>query len=162
MRLGGRQILPILDRVWVDGGCAGQSRSESAVAAFRCPRLLCSPSSFSTSHIVNGVLRSLGMSPEVHSWYRVQALTNRHQTLTDLNDFITPSQACIKPVEQTNKPEPQDAGAAAVCSCRPSAYSVFANLIDGRRKFKSIQAGPTTKSRRVDSPPGNREQGSRS
>ncbi|KAH9858613.1 iron hydrogenase [Lenzites betulinus] len=34
-------------------------------------------------------------------------------TLTDLNDFITPSQACIKPVEQTNKPEPQDAGAAA-------------------------------------------------
>ncbi|EIW63112.1 iron hydrogenase [Trametes versicolor FP-101664 SS1] len=34
-------------------------------------------------------------------------------TLTDLNDFITPSLACIKPVEQTNKPEPQDAGAAA-------------------------------------------------
>ncbi|KAI0063588.1 iron hydrogenase [Artomyces pyxidatus] len=31
-------------------------------------------------------------------------------TLTDLNDFITPAQACIKPVEQTNKPEP---GAAA-------------------------------------------------
>ncbi|EIW83209.1 iron hydrogenase [Coniophora puteana RWD-64-598 SS2] len=26
-------------------------------------------------------------------------------TLTDLNDFITPSQACIKPVEQLNKPE---------------------------------------------------------
>ena len=121
--------MPILDRVWVDGGCAGQSRSESAVAAFRCPCLLCSPSSFlSTSHIVNGVLRSLGMSPEVHSWYRVQALTNRHQTLTDLNDFITPSQACIKPVEQTNKPEPQDAGAAAVCSCRPSAYSVLLTL----------------------------------
>ncbi|KAM5532571.1 hypothetical protein V8D89_013777 [Ganoderma adspersum] len=34
-------------------------------------------------------------------------------TLTDLNDFITPSQACIKPVEQANKPEAQDAGAAA-------------------------------------------------
>ncbi|XP_006461098.1 hypothetical protein AGABI2DRAFT_185390 [Agaricus bisporus var. bisporus H97] len=36
-------------------------------------------------------------------------------TLTDLNDFITPSQACIKPVEQTNKPVQQekDAGAAA-------------------------------------------------
>ncbi|CDO72759.1 hypothetical protein BN946_scf184994.g12 [Trametes cinnabarina] len=34
-------------------------------------------------------------------------------TLTDLNDFITPSQACIKPVEQVNKPEPQDPGAAA-------------------------------------------------
>jgi hypothetical protein len=40
------------------------------------------------------------------------------QTLTDLNDFITPSQACIKPVEQTNKPEvkERDAGAAAVSS----------------------------------------------
>jgi hypothetical protein len=38
------------------------------------------------------------------------------QTLTDLNDFITPSQACIKPVEQTNKPANQekDIGAAAV------------------------------------------------
>ncbi|RDX50040.1 hypothetical protein OH76DRAFT_477495 [Lentinus brumalis] len=34
-------------------------------------------------------------------------------TLTDLNDFITPSQACIKPVEQTNKPDPLDPGAAA-------------------------------------------------
>jgi hypothetical protein len=36
------------------------------------------------------------------------------QTLTDLNDFISPSQACIKPVEQTN-PEPQkQLGAASV------------------------------------------------
>ncbi|KAI0081211.1 iron hydrogenase [Panus rudis PR-1116 ss-1] len=34
-------------------------------------------------------------------------------TLTDLNDFITPSQACIKPVEQTNKAEPPDPGAAS-------------------------------------------------
>ncbi|KAJ3570361.1 hypothetical protein NP233_g4460 [Leucocoprinus birnbaumii] len=36
-------------------------------------------------------------------------------TLTDLNDFITPSQACIKPVEQANKPKTQerDAGTAA-------------------------------------------------
>ncbi|KAF8893319.1 iron hydrogenase [Infundibulicybe gibba] len=37
-------------------------------------------------------------------------------TLTDLNDFITPSQACIKPVEQLN-PQPKidakDAGAAS-------------------------------------------------
>ena len=38
------------------------------------------------------------------------------QTLTDLNDYITPSQACIKPVEQiggssNNTPEP---GAASV------------------------------------------------
>ncbi|GLB37051.1 putative NARF family protein [Lyophyllum shimeji] len=34
-------------------------------------------------------------------------------TLTDLNDFITPSQACIKPVQQSNKPEEKDPGAAA-------------------------------------------------
>ncbi|KAF8200807.1 iron hydrogenase [Pholiota molesta] len=38
-------------------------------------------------------------------------------TLTDLNDFITPSQACIKPVEQTNAPtaeeKERDAGAAS-------------------------------------------------
>ncbi|KAJ7901844.1 iron hydrogenase [Mycena olivaceomarginata] len=33
-------------------------------------------------------------------------------TLTDLNDFISPSQACIKPVEQVNK-EPQILGAAS-------------------------------------------------
>ncbi|THH27732.1 hypothetical protein EUX98_g6462, partial [Antrodiella citrinella] len=34
-------------------------------------------------------------------------------TLTDLNDFITPAQSCIKPVEQTNKPEEKDPGAAS-------------------------------------------------
>ncbi|KAG5635581.1 hypothetical protein H0H81_010746 [Sphagnurus paluster] len=34
-------------------------------------------------------------------------------TLTDLNDFITPSQACIKPVQELNKPEEKDRSAAA-------------------------------------------------
>ncbi|KZO98927.1 iron hydrogenase [Calocera viscosa TUFC12733] len=34
-------------------------------------------------------------------------------TLTDLNDFLGPSQACIKPVEQSNKPLPAEPGAAA-------------------------------------------------
>ncbi|KAF4563299.1 Cytosolic Fe-S cluster assembly factor nar1 [Pleurotus pulmonarius] len=34
-------------------------------------------------------------------------------TLTDLNDFITPSQACIKPVEQTNRSQTPDAAAAS-------------------------------------------------
>ncbi|KAI0633266.1 iron hydrogenase [Trametes polyzona] len=51
-------------------------------------------------------------------------------TLSDLNDFITPSQACIKPVEQTNKPEPQDAGAAATqiqVDSTGSYYEVSAN-----------------------------------
>ncbi|KAI0769604.1 iron hydrogenase [Trametes elegans] len=51
-------------------------------------------------------------------------------TLTDLNDFITPSQACIKPVEQTNKPEPQDLGAASTqiqVDSSGSYYEVSAN-----------------------------------
>ncbi|KAJ2957309.1 hypothetical protein NUW54_g14608 [Trametes sanguinea] len=51
-------------------------------------------------------------------------------TLTDLNDFITPSQACIKPVEQTNKPEPQDPGAAATqiqVDSSGSYYEIRAN-----------------------------------
>ncbi|KAH9998523.1 iron hydrogenase [Russula compacta] len=34
-------------------------------------------------------------------------------TLTDLNDYITPSQACIKPVEQSNTPQARDPGQAA-------------------------------------------------
>ncbi|KAH9961339.1 iron hydrogenase [Russula dissimulans] len=34
-------------------------------------------------------------------------------TLTDLNDYITPSQACIKPVEQSNAPKPPAPGDAA-------------------------------------------------
>jgi hypothetical protein len=36
--------------------------------------------------------------------------------LTDLNDFITPSQACIKPVEQTVPKETQKSGGAKVRS----------------------------------------------
>src|SRR6266852_1297081 len=38
------------------------------------------------------------------------------QTLTDLNDYITPSQACIKPVEQSNAPNPRTPGDATVCT----------------------------------------------
>ncbi|KAJ7497310.1 iron hydrogenase [Mycena latifolia] len=34
-------------------------------------------------------------------------------TLTDLNDFISPSQACIKPVEQTNKEPEKQLGTAS-------------------------------------------------
>ena len=67
------------------------------------------------------------------------------QTLTDLNDFITPSQACIKPVEQVNKPEPQDAGAAAVRLNYHSFAHTSSNLIDGRPKSKSIRPGLTSK-----------------
>ncbi|EKM54461.1 uncharacterized protein PHACADRAFT_185384 [Phanerochaete carnosa HHB-10118-sp] len=39
-------------------------------------------------------------------------------TLTDLNDFITPSQACIKPVEQTNGIVPERDGGAASTEIR--------------------------------------------
>ncbi|GJE92296.1 Iron hydrogenase [Phanerochaete sordida] len=39
-------------------------------------------------------------------------------TLTDLNDFITPSQACIKPVEQTNGVVPEPDGGAASTEIR--------------------------------------------
>lgn len=33
-----------------------------------------------------------------------------YQTLTDLDDFLTPSQACIIPVRQSNKPASQETG----------------------------------------------------
>lgn len=35
---------------------------------------------------------------------------DRHQTITDLDDFLTPSQACIIPVRQTNKVAGQETG----------------------------------------------------
>jgi hypothetical protein len=49
----------------------------------------------------------------------------RGQTLTDLNDFITPSQACIKPVEQLNAP----VNAAAAATVRISKR-LFSGLTD--------------------------------
>lgn len=41
------------------------------------------------------------------------ASTLTAQTITDLDDFLTPSQACIIPVRQTNKPAGQDTGVNA-------------------------------------------------
>jgi hypothetical protein len=38
----------------------------------------------------------------------------RFQLLTDLNDFITPSQACIKPVESKTVPVPDPSAVASV------------------------------------------------
>jgi hypothetical protein len=46
----------------------------------------------------------------------VLSSTNR-QTLTDLNDFISPSQACIKPVEQIKPPQSDVVPGAASVSC---------------------------------------------
>ncbi|KAI8969567.1 iron hydrogenase [Trametes punicea] len=62
-------------------------------------------------------------------------------TLTDLNDFITPSQACIKPVEQTNKPESQDPGAAATQIQVDSSGSYYEVSVKGSAAGKS--AGST-------------------
>ncbi|OSD01245.1 iron hydrogenase [Trametes coccinea BRFM310] len=64
-------------------------------------------------------------------------------TLTDLNDFITPSQACIKPVEQTNKPEPQDPGAAATQIQVDSSGSYYEISANGA--VSSGQSGESTK-----------------
>ncbi|KAI0785647.1 iron hydrogenase [Abortiporus biennis] len=55
-------------------------------------------------------------------------------TLTDLNDFITPSQACIKPVEQSNKPEPKDPGAASTEIRVDSGGSYYEVSTDGFKK----------------------------
>ncbi|KAH9935350.1 iron hydrogenase [Fomitopsis serialis] len=52
-------------------------------------------------------------------------------TLTDLNDFITPSQACIKPVEQTNKPAEKDPGAASTQIQVDSSGSYYEVTSDG-------------------------------
>ncbi|KAL0576659.1 Cytosolic Fe-S cluster assembly factor nar1 [Marasmius crinis-equi] len=55
-------------------------------------------------------------------------------TLTDLNDFITPSQACIKPVEQVRKPgEDRKEGAAASTEIR----------IDLNGAYYEVTANPT-------------------
>ncbi|PBK74365.1 iron hydrogenase [Armillaria solidipes] len=63
-------------------------------------------------------------------------------TLTDLNDFIGPSQACIKPVEQTNSISgtEKDAGAAATeirVDSSGSYYEVSADGLSSRRKHPS-------------------------
>jgi hypothetical protein len=52
------------------------------------------------------------------------------QTLTDLNDFITPSQACIKPVEQLKPQEvAKEPGGASVSTSRiPSIFHLFNNF----------------------------------
>jgi|SRR5882762_2664171 hypothetical protein len=48
------------------------------------------------------------------------------QTLTDLNDFITPSQVCIKPVEQVNLPEDvREPGGASVSISQISSHLSF-------------------------------------
>lgn len=72
------------------------------------------------------------------------------QTLTDLNDYITPSQACIKPVEQSNAvPKARAPGDAAVRVLMLfSTPMIPQRLIWGqqcRQRFELTQAVPITK-----------------
>jgi hypothetical protein len=48
-------------------------------------------------------------------WFELTSIGT--QTLTDLNDYITPSQACIKPVEQLSR-KTEDFGLASVRKTR--------------------------------------------
>ncbi|KAF8739989.1 Iron hydrogenase, partial [Rhizoctonia solani] len=62
------------------------------------------------------------------------------QTLTDLNDFITPSQACIKPVEEV-KPQQQIENAASTQIGIDSAgvYYEESHQDSGRKKLQQAQ-----------------------
>ncbi|KAG1734744.1 iron hydrogenase [Suillus paluster] len=64
-------------------------------------------------------------------------------TLTDLNDFITPSQACIKPIEQTNAPqennEPGAATTEIVIDSSGSYYEVSTNGVSGNSSSKGTE-----------------------
>ncbi|KAJ3495201.1 hypothetical protein NLJ89_g10667 [Agrocybe chaxingu] len=55
-------------------------------------------------------------------------------TLTDLNDFITPSQACIKPIEQKGRPNTQERepGAASTEILIDSSGAYYEVSADGR------------------------------
>jgi len=53
--------------------------------------------------------------------------------LTDLNDFLGPSQECIKPVNVVEEPETskeKDAGAAAVSNLRATTVAGFEGGLD--------------------------------
>ncbi|KAA1472902.1 iron hydrogenase [Dentipellis sp. KUC8613] len=63
-------------------------------------------------------------------------------TLTDLNDYITPAQACIKPVEQTNKSDaPEVPGAAATEIRIDSSGSYYEVAKDGGAGSSSSVGG---------------------
>ncbi|KAI0344850.1 iron hydrogenase [Trametopsis cervina] len=61
-------------------------------------------------------------------------------TLTDLNDFLSPAQACIKPVEQTNAPANHpDEGLASTEIRVDSAGSYYEVSADGLKKGTGAQ-----------------------
>ncbi|KAI9459085.1 iron hydrogenase [Russula earlei] len=63
-------------------------------------------------------------------------------TLTDLNDYITPSQACIKPVEQSNAPKapaPGDAATEIRIDASGAYYEVGQSADSGEGKGSSTR-----------------------
>ncbi|KAI0314126.1 iron hydrogenase, partial [Amylostereum chailletii] len=63
-------------------------------------------------------------------------------TLTDLNDYITPAQACIKPVEQLNPSQPQQLGAASTeirIDANGSYYEVSADTAKEQQKLQPAE-----------------------
>jgi hypothetical protein len=83
-------------------------------------------------------------TPRIH--YLLLNSPLESQTLTDLNDFITPSQACIKPVQQVSVETSRELAPASVSGpLVPSLLSSFKRHVSSR-KFASIPAGDTTKS----------------
>ncbi|KAL0955919.1 hypothetical protein HGRIS_002110 [Hohenbuehelia grisea] len=67
-------------------------------------------------------------------------------TLTDLNDFITPSQACIKPVEQTNPAQAKEAGAASTEIHIDATGSYYEVSADGLTSAQNSRNGAGTSS----------------
>ncbi|KAI0268711.1 iron hydrogenase [Gloeopeniophorella convolvens] len=63
-------------------------------------------------------------------------------TLTDLNDYITPAQACIKPVEQTNAPKARTPGDAATeirIDANGAYYEVGADSSSSAQKLQPAE-----------------------
>lgn len=83
--------------------------------------------------ILNGILWSSCACPP--AFETTKHLIYAEQTLTDLNDFLTPSQACIKPVEQVNEPQEIIEPGAATVRCAASCMSRIILSIDSRPKL---------------------------
>ncbi|KAG6874473.1 hypothetical protein C0995_010383 [Termitomyces sp. Mi166 len=67
-------------------------------------------------------------------------------TLTDLNDFITPSQACIKPVTQVNSKGPEkDPGAAATAIQIDRSGAYYEVTQDGKGPAHNTTPAPAKK-----------------
>jgi len=64
---------------------------------------------------------------------------SRGLTLTDLNDFITPSQACIKPVEEVKAPRVENAAATQIGIDSAGTYYEEDGGENGRKKLQQAQ-----------------------